>query len=137
MSDETPAGANPADRLAAHRWPRGTSGNPGGRPRGGGLTALIRRRLDETHNGKTIAEILVDALIKGAAQGKHQHLKELLDRVEGKVADRVQVGEPGEGLVINVVRRSDAAARAGAERTERVELPPGSKVVVGECWETA
>lgn len=85
-----------------HQFKRGQSGNPGGRPKGESLVAALRRRLAEEHNGKTLGEILVEALIKGAVQGKPQHIKEVLDRVEGKVTDKLDLNASGP-LTIKVV----------------------------------
>jgi hypothetical protein len=84
------------------RWKPGQSGNPGGRPKGESLVAMIRRRLAEDHHGKTLGEIVVEALIKGAIQGKPQHLKELLDRVEGKVTEKLDLSG-SDPLTVRVV----------------------------------
>lgn len=56
---------------------RNPAATPGAGRRGEALTALHRQRLDETHNGRTIADILVDALIKGALKGSPALLREL------------------------------------------------------------
>jgi hypothetical protein len=71
-----------------HQWKKGQSGNPGGRPKGESLQAILRRRLAEEHNGKPIGEIVVDAMIKAAAQGNAAHMKEIWDRVEGRSDSR-------------------------------------------------
>lgn len=61
--------------------------------------ALLRRKLKEEHNGRPIAKIVIEALIKGAVQGKPEHLKELLSRVEGKVTDKHEVAGKDGGPV--------------------------------------
>jgi hypothetical protein len=99
--------------ITGKGWVPGQSGNPGGRPKGRSVTALLRQLLDQEHNQKKLAELLAERLLKEALTGKLGHIKEVLDRTEGRVADRVQVeAAEGQGLVINLVRRSD--------------LPPGS-----------
>src|SRR3954466_13978248 len=59
------------------------------------LTALVRRRLEaiETESGRTYAQLVVDGWLGSAMQGSVPALKELLDRTEGKVADKVQVDD--------------------------------------------
>jgi hypothetical protein len=87
-------------------WKPGQSGNPGGRPKGRSVTALLRELLDQEHNQKKLAELLAERLLKEALTGKLGHIKEVLDRTEGKVADRVQIeGDEARQLVINLVRR--------------------------------
>jgi hypothetical protein len=126
-----------------HQWKKGQSGNPGGRPKGESLQAILRRRLGEEHNGKTIAEIVVDAMIKAAAQGNSAHMKELWDRVEGKVAERMRIEGPRDPLLIKLVPpkatgepEADARAQAAFEEECRRagEEHPGSIRVVGDCW---
>lgn len=78
----------------------GESGNPGGRPAGQSITAMLRNQLNEIaditledgtkNTEKTWAELIVDAVLKGAASGDGRLTKELLDRLEGKVAHKFQ-----------------------------------------------
>jgi len=91
-------------------WQKGQSGNPKGRPKNErSITAMLRNQLDMVaditledgtkNTEKTWAELIVDAVLKGAATGDGRLTKELLDRLEGKVADKVQ----GEVKVYRVV----------------------------------
>jgi hypothetical protein len=77
-----------------HQWKPGQSGNPGGRPKGLSITAALRTLLEKEHNGKTLAEILADRWMKDALEGKFPHLKELLDRTEGRPEERHEVTLP-------------------------------------------
>ncbi len=81
----------PAEHLAPHRFQKGKSGNPGGRPKGSSITAELRELLDNEHNGKRVASIVAELLLKGALKGSLPHLKEVLDRAEGKATDRVHI----------------------------------------------
>jgi hypothetical protein len=103
---ETPS-AEPRDKAAhlkAHRWAKGTSGNPGGRKKGESLTAMLRRVLEQEHNGRPIGEILVERLVKEALSGKLPHLKEVFDRIEGRAKERHEVtGMDGQQLIIEIV----------------------------------
>lgn len=78
---------------AAHRFRPGTSGNPGGRPKGRSLVALLRERLTGPAlgprgkpgpEGMTLGDQVVEALAIAAASGDVKAIKELLDRTEGR-----------------------------------------------------
>ena len=73
----------------APMWKPGQSGNPGGRPKGSSLTKRLRQALDA--NDGRLAEVVVKVLLREAAKGKYQHLREILDRVDGKVAQKVEL----------------------------------------------
>jgi hypothetical protein len=73
---------------AKHQFKPGNKANPGGRPKGRSLTALLREWLDETGEPPdtgTNAERIVAALIRGAVGGDRQTIKDVFERVEGKV----------------------------------------------------
>ena len=90
-------------------WEPGQSGNPKGRPPNElSITNLMRQKLDDVPTellgkpytgGKTWRELIAEAALTGAAFGQSAYTKELLDRLEGKVADKVQ----GEVKVYRVV----------------------------------
>ncbi len=65
----------------------GQSGNPKGRPRGRTLLTLVREMLQQ-NEGKPL-EVVAQAYINAMGKGSFQHLKEYIDREEGKVPDRV------------------------------------------------
>ena len=71
----------------------GVSGNPGGRPKGRSITARLREALESNRlgnnnikEGKTVLDLVVEAILTEAAAGNARIIKELLDRIEGKVA---------------------------------------------------
>lgn len=81
----------------------GQSGNPGGRPKGRSLTSIVRELLDSNTlggkpipNGRTIGEMLGDVIVKEALKGKHAFAKEVWDRMDGKVPDRVDLTSNGK-----------------------------------------
>lgn len=156
--DQNRAGAEPGEPPPApprprrplppveHQFKPGQSGNPGGRPKGTSLTAVLRRVLEREHQGRPIGELLVERLVKEALSGKLPHLKEVLDRVEGRVVERMKLEtNAAPGVVVlhmpppRVIGEpeADAAARSEHEQQSRQlsgQAPPGSKVVVGDCW---
>ena len=73
--------------LVPHRFRPGQSGNPNGRPRGTGLSDRLRKILDETVDGQTVAERLVQAGVDAAVRGDFRFWRYIFDRVEGKVPD--------------------------------------------------
>lgn len=84
----------------ATSWKPGTSGNPKGRPKNEScLTSLMRAKMDQVAKlidpvtqepyGKTWKELIVLATLKLALEGNHSALKEVWERMEGKVVQPV------------------------------------------------
>ncbi len=74
----------------------GQSGNPGGRKPGRSLTALINDVLEgktlgdkPLPKGRTAMEMLAEAIVSHAIKGRSQYMKELYERLYGKVPDRL------------------------------------------------
>jgi len=69
-------------------WPKGTSGNPAGRPRNTKLTAALRELLGkpDPHDkaGRTYAEVIAEAMVLKACQGNVGAAKEITNRTEGR-----------------------------------------------------
>jgi hypothetical protein len=77
----------PGSPPKQHQWKPGQSGNPGGRPKGQSITAALRERVQEEHNGRPLVDLIVDRLLKEALSGKFPYMKELLERLDGKVKE--------------------------------------------------
>ena len=94
-------------RKKGKGWTRGKSGNP----RGYSLTGLARDLLnkvpavtiDKKPNTKTWMELIVQAWLVGAYKGNATYFKELMERLEGKVAQPLTGGE-GEPLMPPIVQ---------------------------------
>ena len=80
-------------------WQPGESGNPAGRPKSS-LTTLLKNTSPE--DNAEIAKIIIAM----AKKGDIQHIREYLDRTEGKVADK--------HLNINVVTTPEGIQQAQA-----------------------
>ncbi len=93
-------------RKKGKGWQRGKSGNPNGYS----LTGLVRDSLDKVPtvkidgkaNTKTWMELIVQAWLVGAYKGNATYFKELMERVEGKVAQPL-TGAEGEPLIPPIV----------------------------------
>jgi hypothetical protein len=85
-------------------FPKGVSGNPGGRPKGQSLTAELRRQALEGNTTEEIARVV----IKGALAGKIDFLRLLFDRVDGLLPKPVVV----EDLPLDLNLLSDAELAA-------------------------
>ena len=77
------------DPPKEHRFKPGQSGNPVGRPKGSvSFVRLIREELER--DGEDAARELIRTAIDKAKEGSWRHLKELIDRVDGPVAHRIE-----------------------------------------------
>lgn len=96
---------------AAHRWKKGTSGNPSGRPKKqDSLTSLLQEEIVKTcpadREKRTWRDLVVLATLQLAMKGNATALKEVWERLDGKVlqTEKVQIGGPdGKQITINVV----------------------------------
>ncbi len=73
-------------------WRPGQSGNPKGRPRGLTMGELLRRAMDggAVHGltlpeGKTLSDLLIEALIQGALMGDSRYMSIIWNRHDGPV----------------------------------------------------
>ena len=95
------------------RWKKGESGNPAGRPPGIPNAKTRYKRLLELTSKKTNPvtgleeeftqlELMDMALFKKALSGNINAYKELLDRLEGKAQQSVDITTDGESLKSNL-----------------------------------
>ena len=92
-----------ADHLKQFQGKKGQSGNPSGRPKGiPALEAALRHRLEQS-DGEDFMRALVDVAFKKAMKGDHRFWTSILERLDGKVADRI-AGADGEGLTVILER---------------------------------
>ena len=73
----------------ATQFKPGQSGNPNGRPRLKPLTDEFKRRRDE--NNGALAKELIQVAIEQAKDGDFRFWKELIDRSDGKVIEKLDV----------------------------------------------
>jgi hypothetical protein len=85
--------------MEANKWKPGQSGNPGGRPKGSSVAARIQRLL-AADDGKA-AEALAKVFLSQGLNADFKFAKEVIDRADGKVADRI-AGHDGGPLIRQV-----------------------------------
>jgi hypothetical protein len=103
----------------------GRSGNPGGRPRKiitDRLGRLLRRKAPDDPEHRTYAELLAQGMINRAIAKSHPDAKEILDRVEGKVAENKD--DEQERVVVVVPTDWTARKRPGQQAIDAT--PPKS-----------
>jgi len=79
----------PPPQLAKHCFTPGESGNPSGRPKGSvGITARIRAMLEK--DGGKLAEAIATVFLRESAKGKFPFAKEIIDRIDGKISEKIE-----------------------------------------------
>jgi len=86
--------ANRIDRVKGHRFQKGVSGNPSGRPKKNHVTKMYEQLLANPQNRKAIKDAILKTLVSGRMSGVLQ-LREVAERTEGKVADIVDMNVSG------------------------------------------
>lgn len=94
------------------KFEKGQSGNPAGRPRNEqAITPLLRRLLQEKRAGKTRAEHVANTLLSLAEDGDLNAIRTVLERIDGKVLDQIDVTSNGESFSFTIQGRVDAEGR--------------------------
>ncbi len=84
----------PPGNKIGKQFPKGTTGNPSGRPKLTRLTDALREQLAEINPDvpeKTVAERIARALIREAVSGNVQAIREIGDRTEGKARQAIDL----------------------------------------------
>jgi hypothetical protein len=78
----------------------GQSGNPNGRPKSKPFKDAIQRALKEAEGDEDMLNAVALALVKKAKEGDVPAIKELADRLDGKVTQPVSGDEDGSPIVV-------------------------------------
>ena len=109
-----------------HRFKEGQSGNPNGRPKGISLTTILKKYLNKEIDftdpieakkvKKRIGDVIILKLLANAIKGDDRAIKEILERVDGKITQPLQ--NLGEGTKIIVVHdRNSIQSNKEADRS--------------------
>jgi hypothetical protein len=99
--------------LKENLWQPGQSGNPSGRPKKKPITELYERMLADPQHLAAI-ELSVARALKRGQMAMVLHLREMTDRVEGKVTQPIQAE-----LTINLADAVAAGRKRAAERAAK------------------
>ena len=85
---------NIAEEGKAHRWRKGQSGNPSGRPKSKTLSDAYKHKLEgavpNDPEGRTWAELIAEAQVRDAVRGNVQAAREIADRTEGRARQAIE-----------------------------------------------
>jgi hypothetical protein len=135
-----PKGENPESRKNLNPFKPGAEwrGNPGGMPRKPLLTDAIRRILEKTEiNGqpikdsRQIADLVAETLVKAGLKGNTKAIEMLLDRMDGKVMQPIDItsaDKPLETLTGVSEGDVDEWAKKRAKRVAEKAVTPNGHV---------
>lgn len=78
----------------------GQSGNPNGRPKSKPFKDALQKALKDAEGDKDLLAAVATALVGKAMMGDVPAIKELADRMDGKVSQPIEGEEGGEPIVI-------------------------------------
>lgn len=78
----------------------GQSGNPNGRPKSKPFKAALQKALDAAGDDKDMLKLVADALVGKAMMGDVPAIKELADRLDGKVSQPIDGDGEGGPIVM-------------------------------------
>jgi hypothetical protein len=77
-----------------HRFKKGQSGNPSGRPKSKLLSDAYKNKLEELvpndAEGRTWAELIAEGQVRDAVKGNVQAAREIADRTEGRARQAIE-----------------------------------------------
>jgi hypothetical protein len=86
--------------IEPHKFPKGKSGNPKGRPKLPDLNEALAKYLSEEKEGKTALEAVLMKLRQMATAGNLKAAEMLLDRAYGKPKQTTDVTTNGKDIVL-------------------------------------
>lgn len=96
-----------SENIKKYEFKKGVSGNPNGRPKGSlNLASILKVILESEHKrkdkntGEVITKIgsawVTESLFRKATNGDVAAIREVFDRVDGKVANTVDIGNKND-----------------------------------------
>jgi len=127
-----PKTRNLSPEFLARTWKPGQSGNPNGRPKKltNPLEEILASKVPNDPEKRTYARLLVESMVKRAITKSDMLMKEIFDRVEGRVSipEEERLGNIGVEVVVIDIPRPDRSAINVTPAPKPVEPSPnGSK----------
>jgi hypothetical protein len=128
-------GSNPRSLENLRPFRAGQSGHPGGLPAGVpkvsvALMSLLRDDASSNYQPKTRAEQLAWAIFERALKGDVPALREILDRCEGRTAQKLSIDQDTNA------HERERQVRFLVYTIKRTRQELGAKVTVEEIWQT-
>ena len=103
-------------------WKPGQSGNPSGRPKKKPITEIYERILAD-EGKKAAIQAAVEGLLTGSRMATILTLREVAERIEGKVKDEVDVNVSGLEAIVRLLdeRRERLRAAESEDQEEATE----------------
>ncbi len=89
-----------SEKVIGRPFQPGQSGNPAGRPKSKPFREAIQRALDAAGDDKDALQQVATALVGKAMMGDVPAIKELADRMDGKVAQAIIGGEEDDPAIV-------------------------------------
>ena len=115
--------SNLGNKLGQHRWKKGESGNPNGRPKGSlCLTTLLKKELEKLSDdeeltwAQRIAKAIPPATVNAlSGKGDSRLVEFIFERIDGKVV--LPVGGPDGGPIAMTVVVTSPKAKELVKKT--------------------
>jgi len=106
-------------KVVGRPFPKGVSGNPGGRPKGSLSKRLVEagQKASATRKGMTREEAIAERVVQDAENGEIDAIKFYAERTEGKVAETLNL--QGEVSAFPGVSDAQLLARVSAADSQQ------------------
>jgi hypothetical protein len=97
------------DKTKPFRWPKGKSGNPGGRPRKvitEAYAALASRICPFDEQKRTWSDVLAEGQFKAALEGNTNAAREIADRLEGKALQSLNLEQAHDPVKVILIGKT-------------------------------
>lgn len=94
-----------SERVIGRPFQPGQSGNPNGRPKSRPFKDALEKALKAAGDDKSAIELVAAALVEKARSGDVPAIKELADRMDGKVAQAIIGDEDNPLQIIQRIER--------------------------------
>jgi hypothetical protein len=95
------------ENIIPHKWKKGQTGNPNGRPKLPDLKEVMAKALSSEKNGKAAIEEIIDAMKAKAAKGDVRAAEFLFDRGYGKATQDINMKQEGTAQIVIKVIEDD------------------------------